>query len=247
MKSLIALYRHHIYGIMGTLVFHIMLVGVFLVAGIHNEGEIRQDALEIEFSVESANQLEELRSFLQESYGQDPNIPRSGESPFQETTNLPSNRGLVAGSDRFFDDAYEKEIATAKQLVEEVKDQLSKEITDINGIEMPEDITEGKAESEIKNIVYTGKSNIEYHLGNRHHLRLPIPVYLARGGGVVTVDIQVNQNGKVVSARARTNVLITDEQIYLYSQVAAQRTIFTADPSAPALQKGTIKYTFIPQ
>jgi hypothetical protein len=247
MKSLIELYRQHIYGIIGTLVFHIILIGIFLLTEINQKGEIREDTVEFEIPVELINQPEESESAAQELKNQNPAISGSAENPFQNATNTPSNRGLEAGRDHFFDDAYEKEIAEAKKLIDKVNDQLSREITDIRSIEMPEDVTEGKAENEIKNVIYSGESNIEYHLGKRFHLRLPIPVYLARGGGVVTVDIQVNREGKVVSAKVKGKSSITDEQIYLYSRVAAERSIFNADISAPALQTGTITYTFVPQ
>jgi hypothetical protein len=247
MKSLIALYRQHIYGIIGTLVFHILVVGIFLFTELNQKGEIGEDTIEFEIPVELINQPEEPEAAGQVLKNQNPALTASGETPFQKTTNTPSNGSLEAGRDHFFDDAYEKEIAEAKKMVNDVNEQLSKEITDIRDIEMPEDVTEGKTKNEIKNIVYSGESNIEYHLGKRFHLRLPIPVYLARGGGVVTVEIQVDREGNVVSAKVKGNNSITDEQIYLYSRVAAERTIFNADMSAPALQTGTIRYTFVPQ
>jgi hypothetical protein len=247
MKSLIELYKHHIYGIIGTLIFHCLLVGIFLLAEINHKGEIREDAIEIEIPVELINLAEENQSANKETNNQNPNSPSSGETPSQETTNIPSNRSLEAGRDHFFDEAYEKEVAEAKKLVNEVNDQLSKDIIDIRNIEMPEDVNDGKTEDEIKNVIFSGKSNIEYHLGSRVHLRLPIPVYLARGGGVVTVNIEVNREGKVVNARVVTNVSVKDEQIYLYSRIAAERTVFNTDLSAPAIQTGTIRYTFVPQ
>jgi hypothetical protein len=59
MKSLIELYKHHIYGIIGTLIFHCLLVGIFLLAEINHKGEIREDAIEIEIPVELINLAEE--------------------------------------------------------------------------------------------------------------------------------------------------------------------------------------------
>jgi hypothetical protein len=242
-----ALYRHHIYGIMGTLVFHILLLLIFLITGISQKIQIREDAIEIEIPVELIKQVEELQSVLQKLDGKNPNIPQSGEMANGGMTNLPSNRGFLSNRDPFFDEGYEKEVSDAKKLVSDVNDQLSREIVDINSVEMPEDVTEGKTAEEIKNTIYSGESNIEYHLDNRYHLRLPIPVYLAKGGGVVTVDIMVSRDGRVVSAKPRSNSTTTDEQIYLYSKIAAQRTVFNADQSAPAVQSGTIRYTFIAQ
>jgi hypothetical protein len=61
------------------------------------------------------------------------------------------------------------------------------------------------------------------------------------------VDISVNREGKVVAARARVSASTDEGQIYLYALIAAQRTVFNPDPTAPALQTGTIRYTFISQ
>jgi hypothetical protein len=172
---------------------------------------------------------------------------RNGKASSGAVTNAPSNRSFGSVKDKFFDQAYDKEVKSAQKLVKEVNTQLSRKIVDINSIVMPEDVTEGKKEEEIQHKIYSGESNIEYHLGNRYHLRLPIPVYLARGGGVVTVDVEVNREGYVVSARARTTPTLRDENIYFYSEVAAQKTVFNTDQKAPVIQKGTIRYTFIPQ
>jgi hypothetical protein len=203
--------------------------------------------VEIEIPVEFMEQ-EEFKGEI--TAGQDkqiPNDPSSAESPLSKVTNHPSNQGNFARQDQFFDAEYEKEIKAARELSSDVNKQLSKEIIDIDNIEMPEDNTMGMKEEDIKNVVYSGESNIEYHLGNRYHLRLPIPVYLAKGGGVVIVDISVNREGHVIFSKARPNKAVTDEQIFLYSQIAAQRTFFNADKTAPAVQNGTIRYTFIPQ
>ena len=69
--------------------------------------------------------------------------------------------------------------------------QLSKEVKDIEEFAMPEETTEGMHPDSIKNTIYSGESNIHYFLEDRYHRRLPIPVYLAQGGGLVVVDIVV--------------------------------------------------------
>ena len=175
----------------------------------------------------------------------------------QTTANLTARSSMPSASGRlpsqastresFFDESYQNEIEYARRLVADVNNQLSKEIPDLSKIKMPEQVTEGMNPDSIKNIIYTGDSNIEYHLDNRYHLRLPIPIYLAKGGGTVTVDIAVNRQGRVVSATPRRNNTVTDEQIYLYAQAAAQRTFFNPDNSAPNVQNGNIRYTFIAQ
>lgn len=232
---------------MGTLVFHILLVTFLWVAEISQQGELKKEEIEIEIPVELLNTAEESIADGNGSKSRDDFNRQNGETGLHGTTNAPSNRSSGMSKDRFFDDAYEKEVESARKLVEEVNSQLSRKIIDINSIVMPEDVTVGKKQEDIKNKIYSGESNIEYRLGNRYHLRLPIPVYLARGGGVVTVDVEVNREGKVVSARARNNPKLGDETIYFYSEVAARRTVFNAAPNGPAIQAGTISYTFIPQ
>jgi hypothetical protein len=236
-------YRHHIYSIMGTLGFHVLLVGIFLISEMNLKGIIKEKAIYIEFPVEMLEK-EALRSETQRSSVA---IPSDASS----MTNQPSARdpGRVENplQDRYFDEKYQREIAEAQKLLSDVNKQLAKERISPDEIPMPEDITEGKAREDIRNVVYSGESNVEYKLINRYHLRLPIPVYLAKGGGIVTVDIVVGQDGKVLAAKPRKSSSLIDDLIYQYAQRAAERTLFNPDPSAPPAQSGNIKYTFIPQ
>ena len=244
MASWLKIYRHNIYSIIGTLVFHILLVGMMLLTEMERVQEIREKEVVIEIPLELMEQVDLISETMSETTPV-PNDPASEANFPGMVSNRPSNRG-VTGKDQFFDENYQKEVDAAKNLSSDVNRQLAQEIVDINSIQMPEDVTEGREKEQISNVVYSGESNIEYHLSNRYHLRLPIPVYLARGGGVVTVEITVNREGKVVSARTRQTDT-AGQQIYLYARTAAQRTVFNADPSAPEVQTGTIRYTFIPQ
>ena len=237
MKRLLKIYRSNIYGVMGTLVFHILLLAFFLLA----EMGMRRDMKEAEVVVEIPLDFgEEFQApFPEEERMTEGNMPSS-------VTNRPSSRSAVA-SDRFFDDDYQREVAGARELSRDVSRQLSREIPDPGEIAMPEDITEGREPEEISNIVYSGESNVEYLLENRYHRRLPIPVYLARGGGIVVVDIAVNREGRVTSAQPRVTREKADDPVYGYAREAALRSLFNTDPSAPASQKGTIRYTFVAQ
>ncbi len=242
MKKIIRIYKRNIYGVMGTLVFHIFLVGIFLIAEMDLKREMIEDTIIIEFPIEMPE--EEIQETEQEQWQQLPANPIA-------RSNIPSASGRIPSQlntrESFFDESYQQEIENAKRLVSDVNKQLAKEIPDLSKIKMPEHVTEGMDPDSIKNIIYTGDSNIEYHLENRYHLRLPVPIYLARGGGTVIVDISVSRQGRVVAATPRQNRSIADEQIYLYAQAAAQRTLFNADPKAPNIQNGTIRYTFVAQ
>jgi TonB family protein len=238
MKRLLIVYKRNIYGVIGTLLFHIFVVLVFILAEMDLKREMVEDSILIEFPViPEEEQVQETP---------DPSEPLpAGVSALTNTPSAASRLPeQVNRRESFFDESYQQEIDQARRLVSEVNQQLSKEIPDLSKIRMPEQTTEGMDPDSISNVIFTGDSNIEYQLENRYHLRLPIPIYLARGGGTVTVDISVNRQGKVVSAVPRRSSSVTDEQIYYYAQAAAQRTVFNSDNRASNPQQGTIRYTF---
>ena len=246
MQKLKKLYQENIYGVIGTLAFHILLFSSFLLAKVDTKGEVKEESIVIDFAT-----IEEVT----------PEILEEEQKDNQEDENMPANdnrlQNLSSRSNRavndapvedpFFDSDYMQEMAAAQQLVSDVSNQLSKEIPEIKEFEMPEATTEGIDPSEIKNTIYSGESNIHYFLENRYHTRLPIPVYLARGGGVITVNIWVSTSGKVIKAEVINNHQIKDEMLPVYAEQAALRTVFNADQSAPSPQQGTITYTFVPQ
>jgi hypothetical protein len=230
---------------MGTLVFHILLVSLFLLAEVDMKGTVQEEELLIEFP--DFVPEPEIPDQIDQQEGEP--IPNEAAAPLSQMqssrTNVASNR--LAQPEEFFDEDYLREVEAARQLVADVNNQLSKETVSLDDIKMPVQTTEGMDPETIENVIYTGESNIVYYLENRYHLRLPIPVYLSQSGGTVIVDITVNRQGQVTQADPRPNPAIRDEQIYLYAKAAASRTVFNADPSAPDPQRGTIHYTFIPQ
>ena len=230
----------------GTLVFHIILFASFLLAEVDMKGNIKEEPLVIEFPdilpEEEVKVPEEVKS---------EDLTASENKSLNNLTNAASNRLSVknntSSTDKFFDEEYLKEVNDAKKLVSNVNNQLAKEKVNIDDIKMPVETTEGMNPDSIKNIIYTGESNIVYYLENRYHVSLPIPVYLAQGGGKVVIEIVVDRQGRVIQANPVPGQKVRDEQIIMYAQSAALRTMFNADPKAPATQKGTIHYNFIAQ
>ncbi len=240
------IYKENIYGIIGTLIFHILLVSVLLLSEINVKSVISENDIVIEIPFVQEEEIE-MEKTVDNRNDLTPNNPSDLTNQTCSTgrTNLPSNK--LATNDKFFDENYRREIQSAQNLVKEVNRQLAKEPEDLGEIKMPVETTEGQDPEALKNKNYTGDSNISYYLENRYHLRLPVPVYLAKGGGKVIVDITVNRDGKVTEALPRKTTGVRDPLIYEYARVAALRTVFNAEPSAPAQQTGTIHYTFIPQ
>nr|WP_321485843.1 hypothetical protein [uncultured Draconibacterium sp.] len=240
------LYRRNVYGVIGTLVFHILLFSAFLLADVDIKGNVKEEAILVEFPEEM------LEPEITEPETQEENTDQPNREQNTNTrTNIASNRSATenttTSTDEFFDDDYLKEVEAAKQLVSNVNKNLAKETVDLSDIKMPVETTEGMDRDSIKNVIYAGESNIVYYLENRYHISLPVPVYLSQGGGTVIVDIVVNRQGRVVDAEPRDDNSIRDKQLFAYAKEAASRTVFNSDNSAPARQKGTIQYTFVAQ
>lgn len=241
MNYLGRIYHNNVYGVMGTLIFHILLFGIFFLAEIDMKGNISEEPIFIEFP--EMPEIEEKQVVESE---------RSDNVNGKNLTNLASNRlseseERTVSAEKFFDNDFQKELNDARKMVSDVNQQLSKEKVSLEDIKMPIQTTEGMNPDSIKNVIFTGESNIIYYLENRFHTSLPIPIYLSKGGGKIIVDIQVDRAGNVTKAIARNNSQVRDELILLYAQTAAERTKFNADPTAPAQQKGTIHYNFIAQ
>lgn len=244
MLNLKELYKKNIYGVMGTLIFHILLVTAFLVAELNMDVKPQEEeAILLDFTAPEENEQLPEPEKMQEK------TPERTDQAEMNNQSSGSNRAVndAQKRDKFFDDSYQRDIEEAKKIVADVNKQLSKKIPQTTKFEMPEAITEGQDPDSIKNVIYSGKSNIHYYLENRFHLRLPIPVYLAKGGGTITVDIQVDRTGKVIKAIARPAKNINDPMLPIYATQAAERTIFNSESKAPAIQKGTITYQFVAQ
>lgn len=244
MSSIKELYRRNVYGVMGTLIFHILLVAGFLVAELNLNVKIeKEEAILLDFT--AAPEKEEKIQEPEKS----PEKSQASENSTSNDRSSGSNRAVNEASkkDKFFDANYNRDVEEAKKLVADVNKQLSKKVAPAKKFEMPEETTEGQDPDSIRNVVYSGKSNIHYFLENRYHTRLPIPVYLARGGGTITVDIQVDRSGRVIKAEARAAKNLNDPMLPVYAVQAAERTVFNSESKAPAVQRGTITYQFVAQ
>ena len=246
MRLLVKIYKQNIYGVIGTLIFHILLFSAFLLADVDIKGNVKEEALLIEFPELPLIPEEEITAEEEDSQQNS-----AEEIVNNNRTNIASNRlsreNTTTSTDDFFDKEYLEELEAARKLASDVRSQLSKEVVDIKDIKMPVQSTKGMNPDSIKNVVYVGESNIVYYLENRYHIDLHVPIYLAAGGGLVVVDIAVNRQGRVVEAEPRKNKNIRDEQVFVYAKAAALRTTFNSDANAPDVQNGTIHYTFIAQ
>jgi TonB family protein len=84
-----------------------------------------------------------------------------------------------------------------------------------------------------------------FDLGGRGARSLPSPSYTSNDQGDVVVEIFVDRDGNVISARAGVKGTSTnDAHLWEVAKDAAMRSKFDPDPDAPEKQRGTITYKF---
>lgn len=242
MQNLKELYRQNAYGVMGTLIFHILLFGGLWISELNFKIKTEKEEivlLDMIIPPSEEKDVSDLNRQNEETTGQNQ----------RGSQNMGTNLGVndAYKKNKYQDPSLQREIEDAEKMVDKVNKQLSKRIPQTQQYAMPEAVTEGQNPDSIKNTIYTGKSNIHYFLENRFHVRLPIPVFLAKSGGLITIDIQVDRDGKVIKAEARSSSASGDPMLPVYATQAAERTVFNSDPKAPAIQRGTITYRFVAQ
>lgn len=248
MSKIKELYRKNIYGLMGTLIFHILLFSFFSISQINLKVKTeKEEAILLDFTMPEEQPEPPVEKQPEQTMAADQSTKSSQNDISNRAVNDAPNKNKVARNDRFFDAEYKKDIEEAKKMVADVNKQLSKKIPAVKKFQMPEATTEGQDPDSIKNVVYSGKSNIHYYLENRYHVRLPIPVYLAKSGGEIKVDIQVDRSGNVVKAEIKSSRATSDPMLAEYAIQAAERTQFNADSKAPSIQRGSITYKFVAQ
>lgn len=245
MRSIKELYKDNIYGVMGTLIFHILVITGFWISELNYSIKAeKEEVILLDMLTPPLTEKEDVKEITKSQDQSNQNTQTSNKN-----LNMGTNHGVndALKKDKFFDDAYKRDIEDAEKMVAKVNKQLSKKVPQTTQYAMPEVVTEGQDRDSIKNTIYSGKSNIHYYLENRFHVRLPIPVFLAKSGGLITVDIQVDRSGRVTKAEARPANNINDPMLPVYATQAAERTIFNNDNKAPAIQRGTITYRFVAQ
>ena len=91
-----------------------------------------------------------------------------------------------------------------------------------------------------------GGSGISFFLeGRGSNAPLPKPTATATKDGNIAVEIKVDQEGNVVSAKAGVRgTTLWDTNLFRRCEQAAKKSKFTANPDAPELQGGKITYIF---
>jgi hypothetical protein len=232
-------------GILATLIFHMVLVVIFLVLRISSVKNLMDNVITIDFEEREIQEMipEPLRErdIEFDQYVADYLESERSNVP----VNIANNLNEQISTDRFVNELTEEMSLSRPE--EAIRSQ--QKLRELQEMESADNIiAEENSSDDKKPVVFTGKTNIFYSLEKRYYLRLPVPVYKCEGFGVVEVQIFVDQKGYVV------NALIPDlgdsmNEICLAeaAKTAALNTRFNTDFDAPLRQQGTITYHFQPQ
>ncbi|MGZ2371156.1 TonB family protein [Ancylomarina sp. YFZ004] len=90
-----------------------------------------------------------------------------------------------------------------------------------------------------------GNKGYSFDLKGRNSISIPKPKYDLQESGKVVVEVTVDRNGKVTSARPGvTGSTTTNITLLEAAKRAALKAKFNSDSKAPAYQRGTITYHF---
>lgn len=91
-----------------------------------------------------------------------------------------------------------------------------------------------------------GGSGISFSLEGRGSKSLPEPTATSSVNGKIVVEIKVDQEGNVVSAKAGLRgTTLWDTNLWRRCEQAAKKSKFTENSDAPELQRGTITYIWM--
>jgi hypothetical protein len=237
--------NENLIGILATIIFHMVLVVIFLVLKITSVQNLMDNIIAIDFE---ENKIQDIISEppKERDVEFDKYIADYLESERSNVpVNLASKLNEKISTDQFVNELTEEmSLNRSEEMI-----RLQEKLRELQEMESADNIIEEENSSDDKKpIVFTGKTNIFYSLENRYHLRLPVPVYKCEGFGVVEVQIFVDQKGFVVNALI-PNLGDSMNEICLAeaAKTAAMSTMFNSDFDAPLRQQGTITYHFQPQ
>lgn len=236
----------HKHGIMGTLIFHLLLAIFFLSVGI--AGLRVPEGTEIELAappeqVQKKIEEEKLRKEEIRKKTSREEVQKMLQS-IAVNENAAKSPAKKADAQKYIDEVM-KELERENSLSGRYKPQKDKHYN-ADSLQHAGDKKEALLDS-LKSTFYSGKSSVSYNIEGRFARLLPIPVFQCEFGGRVVVTVAINRKGSVQRASVLEADSDSDECLHEAAVNAALRSRFNEKPDAPALQTGTITYNFVKQ
>ena len=245
--SLLDWLKEQRHGVMGTVIFHLVLAIFLVCVGISRLDS--QQRMEIEIDMPEPEIVQQKQ---EEQKKKEQILQQSADEEVNEML-----RSLAVN-----EDAVKKNAETQPhERVEEYIEQIQEEIdSDYGGryranknkhykedsIRVQRDKKERMLDS-LQSTVYVGKSSVSYNIKGRYKTYLPIPVYKCEFGGKIVVAVVVNRQGRVIKAEVVDAESNKDDSLREVAVDAALKSEFNVDEKAPERQTGTITYNFVKQ
>jgi hypothetical protein len=173
---------------------------------------------------------------------------RQSEATAAQIANAISNAGADLSDDRNTDmSAMRDQLDGNTAGLQGNRDAWDQGLREIEAMKNP---SKGKgSDASNKDTRARGRVLVEFSLTDPLRLRdgLPVPGYRCEKFGIVVIDITVNRNGDVVSAKVNNGQSDGDLCMRETALDYAMRSRFNIDTSAPEKHYGTITYTFVAQ
>jgi len=239
--------HQHIYAILATVIFHLLLAILFMIVKIRSLPETSDQPVLITFEqppppmpAENEEKLvpdEELKKMLH-------NIPVNEAMKKDENLDFKKYIDMVKeemikegklGKDNYIDEQHRLEA------------EMQKELTNPLPLKEEEKAGDSLSKAALEAAKYAGPTRVKYFLPDRVASHLIIPIYKCEDAGTVVLNIVVSREGRVISATVDDSRSAAGTCMRETALRAARRSSFNPDPNAPERQTGTITYYFVPQ
>lgn len=240
------LYIRHRHGILGTVIFHLLLAIFLLVVQISR----LQTHIEMEITLDTPDRTEILKHREEEKRREEIRHRTSDQEVERLLRSIAVNENAAKKSPSSSPSAEEYIREALASLPESDYDGRYRPRRDSryreDSLRHARDLDEQTLDS-LRSTFYAGESSVSYNLPGRYARHLPIPVFKCERGGTVTLEIHVTPSGSVRKATVIPDRSADDETLCRVAVDAAERSRFNESPDAPALQKGTLTYRFVKQ
>jgi hypothetical protein len=240
--------EQHKVGILATILFHLVLITLFLALQLNSIKPKKETQVFIDFTlpedlqkeikqkqeeVKKLNSSDFINKMQKEYLGHNIAVNEADESKKSIDKMVSDIKSELNINDQRPIDKPEDHV-TLKQI----------DTKEVNSINKPGYTTNAKGERTF----YKGSTTISYFLEGRTEVYIPVPVYKCQGSGKVALEIEVDQSGFVITATInKKESQITDECLIEAAIKAALTTRFNAKVTASSRQAGRISYIFIAQ
>ena len=235
--------EEHQIGILTTIAVHLLIISIILVLKIRTNVD-REYTIMLDMS--------QIQAMMENEIFEEQPQPQMNAQEFVQAMRQQYNVSNVP-----VNTADQRAVENIEKMVHDIKTEMN--ITDPPPQDIPAETVPKEnqlREDEVRNYddkypmnaagertIYTGETMVSYELSGRRHAWMPAPVYKCRSGGKIVVDIVVNGNGYVLTAKINKSKSDSDDSCITGEALRdAERSRFNV--SSLAKQEGSITYIF---